>query len=142
MEEDRTGEGSVKEQERLPNERPSITHRFRIGKLKCYLTVGLYPDGRPGELFLVANKQGSLTRGLMHCLAVMVSLALQHGVPLAEVVDKLKLVKFDPAGLTGNKDIPMADSVADYIGKWLEKRFLDCSESSERRNRERETDSL
>lgn len=116
--------------EKMPPVRNSITHRFTIrqgdplGALKVYVTVGLYEDGRPGEIFLTADKQGTLERGLLHCLALMVSTMLQHGISLAKVADKLKGVKFEPSGLTSNKKIPMVSSVADYLGRWLEQRFI------------------
>lgn len=105
-------------------ERQSITHRFKIGSLKGYITVGLYEDGSPGEVFLTAEKQGTFERGLLHSLAVLLSVALQHGIPLSKLVDKMKNVHFEPSGLTKNPNIPTAQSVVDYLGRWLEQRFL------------------
>ena len=109
---------------RLPAEREGFTEKLCIGtELKVYATVGLFPDGRPGELFLVAKKTGTLVRGLCHVLAIIISVALQYGVPLETIIGKLKGVGFEPAGLTGNKDIPMVRSIADYVGRWLERHF-------------------
>lgn len=108
----------------MPPERRSVTKRFSIGNLKGYLTVGLYSDGTPGEVFLTLRKPGSLERGLAHSLAIMISLLLQNGVPLSKVVSKLKGLQFDPAGVTGDPEIPMASSLADYLGRWLELRFF------------------
>jgi ribonucleoside-diphosphate reductase alpha chain len=113
----------------MPSERESITHRFKIGTgsaggLKGYLTVGLLGNGRPGEVFVTLKKTGSLERGLCHILAVIISVALQYGVPLEKIVEKLTDVSFEPSGFTTNPDIPYARSVVDYIGKWLSHRFL------------------
>lgn len=107
----------------MPPERRSVTKRFSIGNLKGYLTVGLYDDGTPGEVFLTLRKPGSLERGLSHCVAIMISLLLQNGIPLSKVVSKLKSLQFEPSGLTGDPEIPVAGSVADYLGRWLELRF-------------------
>jgi len=109
---------------RMPSERKSVTKRFSIEGFKGYLTVGLYDDGTPGEVFLTLRKPGSLERGLAHSLAIMISLLLQNGIPLSKVVSKLKGLQFDPAGVTGDPEIPMAGSIADYLGRWLERRFL------------------
>lgn len=109
----------------MPPERESVTRKMRIGKeLKCYCTVGLYEDGKPGELFLTVDKEGTLTRGLSHALALMISLALQHGVPIEKIAEKLTSLRFEPAGVTGAKDIPMVHSIADYIGRWLSNIFV------------------
>ncbi len=108
----------------LPPERAAITHRFMIQGHKGYLTVGLYPDGKPGELFITMAKQGSTVSGLTDAFATAVSLALQHGVPLKVLVDRFSHTRFEPAGFTGNPEIPMAKSVTDYIFRWLALRFL------------------
>jgi ribonucleoside-diphosphate reductase alpha chain len=108
---------------KMPPERRSVTKRFSIGDLKGYLTVGLYDDGTPGEVFLILRKPGALERGLAHCVAIMISLLLQNGIPLSKVISKLKGLQFDPAGVTGDPEIPMAHSIADYLGRWLELRF-------------------
>lgn len=107
----------------LPVDRQGVIHRFRVGDLKVYINVGLYEDGTPGEIFLTSHKKGSLERGLLNALAVMMSTMLQRGIPVTEIADKLCLMKFDPAGFTGNNMIPSADSVCDYIGKWLLLKF-------------------
>ncbi len=109
-------------------ERKSVTRKLRIrqeaGDLEGYVTVGLYPDDRPGEVFLTVQQAGSMERGLCHALALMISLALQHGVPLEEIAGKLSGLQFEPRGLTGAKDIPTVTSIADYLGRWLQLRFL------------------
>jgi ribonucleoside-diphosphate reductase alpha chain len=109
---------------RLPDERRSITHKFSIGGHEGYLTVGMYEDGTPGELFIVMAKEGSVVSGLMDSFATSVSLALQYGVPLKVLVDKLSHTRFEPSGFTGNPAIPIAKSITDYIFRWLELKFL------------------
>ena len=109
---------------RLPNERAAVTHRFEISGHEGYITVGLYPDGQPGEIFLKMAKEGSTVSGLMDTLATSVSLALQYGVPLKDVVNKFAHVRFEPSGFTGNSEIPIAKSLVDYIFRWLGSRFL------------------
>jgi len=109
----------------LENDRPAITHAFQVGTEKGYLTVGLYPDGRPGEIFLRMDKEGSQLSGFADSFAIAISIALQHGVPLRSFVDKFKYLKFEPAGVTSRPDIrPLADSVVDYVAHWLEEKFL------------------
>jgi ribonucleoside-diphosphate reductase alpha chain len=110
-------------QKPLPPERPGIVHKFVIGKLRGYIRVSLYDDGTPGEIFVDCEKVGSTERGLLRCLAVIASVAIQHGVPWEVIAHKLSMVAFEPAGFTGNKKIPQARSVADYIGRWLLLRF-------------------
>jgi len=109
---------------RLPSERTAITHKFEIAGHEGYITVGLYPDGQPGEIFLKMAKEGSTISGLMDTLATSVSLALQYGVPLKDVVNKFAHVRFEPSGFTGNAEIPIAKSLVDYIFRWLGSRFL------------------
>jgi ribonucleoside-diphosphate reductase alpha chain len=109
---------------RLPSERTAITHKFEISGHEGYITVGLYPDGQPGEIFLKMAKEGSTVSGLMDTLATSVSLALQYGVPLKDVVNKFAHVRFEPSGFTGNPEIPIAKSLVDYIFRWLGSRFL------------------
>jgi ribonucleoside-diphosphate reductase alpha chain len=109
---------------KLPNERQSITKKFRIAGHDGYIHVGLYEDGEPGELFLKMSKEGSTLSGLLDVFATTVSYALQYGVPLQDMVDKFKNIKFEPAGYTGDKDIPYAHSIADFVFRWLEWRFL------------------
>src|SRR5437660_1677272 len=109
---------------RLPDERASITHKFSIAGHDGYITVGLYKDGTPGELFIRMAKEGSTVSGLMDSFATAVSLALQHGVPLKLLCDKFQHTRFDPAGFTGNPEIPIAKSIMDYIFRWLDIRFV------------------
>ena len=108
----------------LPDERRSITHKFRVGDQEGYITAGLYDEGAPGEIFVNISKEGSTIRGLMDAVAMLTSIALQYGVPLENLVAKFRGVHFEPAGLTGNPKIPVASSLVDYIFRWLELRFL------------------
>ncbi|HYV86314.1 MAG TPA: vitamin B12-dependent ribonucleotide reductase [Patescibacteria group bacterium] len=109
---------------RLPDERRAITHKFSIAGHDGYLTVGMYEDGKPGEIFLVMAKEGSVVSGLMDSFATAVSLALQYGVPLQVLVDKFSHVRFEPSGFTNNGEIPIAKSIIDYIFRWLGAKFL------------------
>ena len=115
---------------RLPAERTAVTHKFDIAGHEGYITVGLYPDGTPGEIFLKMAKEGSTISGLMDTLATSVSLALQYGVPLKDVVNKFAHVRFEPSGFTGNPEIPIAKSLVDYIFRWLGSRFLPTDEKA------------
>ncbi|MCH8850295.1 MAG: adenosylcobalamin-dependent ribonucleoside-diphosphate reductase, partial [Chloroflexi bacterium] len=109
---------------RLPDERPSLTHKFRVGEQEGYITVGLFDDGTPGELFITISKEGSTIRGLMDSVAVLTSLSLQYGVPLADLVRKFRNVHFEPAGFTNNPELPQASSLVDYIFRWMEAKFV------------------
>ncbi len=109
---------------RLRDERQAITHKFSVAGQEGYITVGMYEDGSPGEIFLVMSKEGSVVSGLMDSFATAISIALQYGVPLPTLVDKFSHMRFEPAGFTNNPDIPMAKSVIDYIFRWLGKKFL------------------
>jgi ribonucleoside-diphosphate reductase alpha chain len=109
---------------RLPAERAAVTHKFDIAGHEGYITVGLYPDGQPGEIFLKMAKEGSTVSGLMDTYATAISLALQYGVPLRDLVNKFAHVRFEPSGFTGNSEIPIAKSSVDYIFRWLGSRFL------------------
>ena len=110
---------------RLPDERDGVTHKFSIGGHEGYLTVGLYPDTRqPGEIFIRMSKEGSSISGLMDSFATAISLALQYGVPLQTLVDKFIHSRFEPSGFTGNKEIPIAKSVMDYIFRYLALKFI------------------
>jgi ribonucleoside-diphosphate reductase alpha chain len=109
---------------KLSDERMSLTHKFSIGGHEGYLTVGLYPNGQPGELFITMAKEGSTVSGLMDSFALAVSMALQHGVPLRLLVDKFAHTRFEPSGWTQNQEIGFAKSIMDYIFRWLELRFL------------------
>ena len=109
---------------KLPDERQSITHKFSIGGHEGYITVGLFEDGTPGELFITMAKEGSTISGLMDSFATAVSYALQYGVPLKFFVDKFSHVRFEPSGWTGNPHVPYAKSIMDYIFRWLGAKFL------------------
>jgi ribonucleoside-diphosphate reductase alpha chain len=109
---------------KLPDTRDSVTHKFSIAGHEGYLTVGLYPDGKPGEIFLRMAKEGSTISGLMDTIATMTSIALQYGVPLNALTDKFSHTRFEPAGFTNNPEIPMAKSVTDYVFRYLANRFL------------------
>jgi hypothetical protein len=109
---------------RLPDERAAFTHHFSIGGNEGYLTVGLYPNGRPGEVFIRMAKAGSTISGLMECLGAVTSVSLQHGVPLKVLCSKLSHTRFEPCGWTENPEIGYAKSVMDYIFRWIELRFL------------------
>jgi len=109
---------------KLPDERRSITHKFSIGGHEGYLTVGLYDDGMPGELFISMAKEGSTISGLMDSFATAISYSLQYGVPLKFFVDKFSHVRFEPSGWTGNDKVPYAKSIMDYIFRWLGAKFL------------------
>jgi ribonucleoside-diphosphate reductase alpha chain len=108
---------------KLPDTRDSITHKFNIGGFEGYITVGMYNDGTPGEAFINMQKQGSTINGLMDTFATVLSLALQYGVPLDKLAEKLINTRFDPAGFTGNQEIPMAKSIMDYIFRWMQIEF-------------------
>jgi ribonucleoside-diphosphate reductase alpha chain len=110
--------------ERLPDTRQSITHKFSISGHEGYITVGLYPDGRPGELFITMAKEGSTIGGLMDCFGTAVSMSLQYGVPLDVYVNKFSHTRFEPMGYTKNADIRIAKSIVDYIFRWLGITFL------------------
>ncbi len=116
---------------RLPTERTAITHKFDIAGHEGYITVGLYPDGQPGEIFLKMAKEGSTVSGLMDTFATSVSLALQYGVPLRDLVNKFAHVRFEPSGFTGNQEIPIAKSIVDYIFRWMGSRFLPADEKAQ-----------
>ena len=109
---------------KLPDERQSITHKFSIGGHEGYITVGMYEDGTPGEIFITMAKEGSTISGLMDALATAISFNLQYGVPLKFLVDKFAHVRFEPSGWTGNPTIPYAKSIIDYIFRWLGAKFL------------------
>jgi ribonucleoside-diphosphate reductase alpha chain len=109
---------------RLKNERSAITHHFAFGGHEGYLTVGFYPNGQPGEIFIRMAKTGSTIAGLMECFGTVVSVSLQHGVPLKVLCDKLSHTRFEPSGWTGNAEIGYAKSSMDYIFRWLELRLL------------------
>ncbi|HEY6377654.1 MAG TPA: vitamin B12-dependent ribonucleotide reductase [Candidatus Dormibacteraeota bacterium] len=109
---------------RLAAERQAVTHKFSVADHEGYITVGLYEDGTPGEIFLKMAKEGSTVSGLMDSFATAVSMALQYGVPLKALTDKFSHARFEPSGFTGNPEIPIAKSIMDYIFRWMASRFL------------------
>ena len=112
------------DRKRLPDERRALTHKFSIAGHEGYLTVGMYEDGQPGELFITMAKEGSTVSGLMDAFATAISLSLQYGVPLKVLADKFSHTRFEPAGFTNNPDLPIAKSLTDYIFRWLALKFL------------------
>jgi len=116
---------------KLPDERRSITHKFDIAGHEGYLTVGLYEDGQPGELFVTMAKEGSTISGLMDAFATQTSYALQFGVPLKFMVDKFSHMRFEPSGFTKNPEIPIAKSIVDYIFRWMAAHFLPAEDAEE-----------
>src|SRR3989441_1389510 len=116
---------------RLPDERKSITHKFDIQGHEGYLTVGMFEDGQPGELFVTMAKEGSTISGLMDAFATQTSYALQFGVPLKFMVDKFSHMRFEPSGFTKNKEIPIAKSIVDYIFRWMASHFLPVEDQDE-----------
>lgn len=116
----------------LPDERPALTHKFSVGGYEGYMTVGLYPETKkPGEVFLVAAKEGSTVSGLLDTIATLTSMCLQSGMPLKTLVRKFKDMSFAPAGFTNTADIPVAKSIMDYVFRYLGKRFLDDADRDE-----------
>jgi len=109
---------------RLQDERSAITHHFAFGGHKGYLTVGSYPNGQPGEIFIRMAKAGSTIAGLMECFGTVVSVSLQHGEPLNVLCDKLSHTRFEPSGWSGNAEIEYAKSIMDNLFRWMELRFL------------------
>ena len=113
-----------RQREKMPVERASVTHKFSVGGHEGYVTVGMYADGRPGEIFIKMSKEGSTLSGVMDGLALTVSLGLQYGVPLKVFVDKLVNTRFEPSGITANPNIRFVSSVLDYLARWLGGRFI------------------
>jgi ribonucleoside-diphosphate reductase alpha chain len=113
---------------RLPSERDGKTHVFGLGidgdRIKAYITTGVYSDGTPGEIFLVADKQGSFVSGLMDCFATLISISLQHGIPLQRMIDKFRWTRFEPSGMSRHPEVRSATSVVDYIMQWLNLKYL------------------
>ena len=109
---------------KLPDERHAITHKFDIAGHEGYITVGLFEDGMPGEIFLVMAKEGSTISGFADAFAQAISYALQYGVPLQALVDKFSHARFEPSGMTKNPEIRFAKSIVDYIFRWMATKFL------------------
>jgi len=109
---------------KLPDTRQSLTHKFSVAGFDGYITVGLYEDGKPGEIFVTLGKAGSTLAGFADAFATAVSFALQHGVELRFLVDKFSHARFEPSGFTGNPEIPIAKSIVDYVFRWMALRFL------------------
>ena len=122
--EDATTAADMPRRHKLPDERTSITHKFDIAGHEGYITVGLYEDGQPGELFLTMAKEGSTISGFADAFAQAISYALQYGVPLQDLVDKFSHVRFEPAGMTKNPDVRFAKSIVDYIFRWMAGKFM------------------
>jgi len=117
----------------LPATRDSVTHKFSVGGHEGYLTIGLYDDGSPGEIFLKISKEGSAISGFCQAFCLGFSLAIQHGLTLQEAVDRFRGMRFEPCGQTANPDIPEADSIVDYVARYLEQTFIDASAGMPRR---------
>jgi len=111
---------------KLPDERHAFTHKFSIAGHEGYLTIGLYEDGQPGEIFLKMAKEGSTISGLMDTIATMTSMSLQYGVPLKALVDKFSHTRFEPSGFTNNREIPIAKSITDYVFRYLGGRYIEA----------------
>ena len=116
---------------RLPDTRRSVTHKFSIEGHEGYITVGTYEDGSPGEIFITMAKEGSTISGMMDAFATSISLTLQYGVPLKDLVNKFSHMRFEPAGRTQSREIPVAQSVVDYVFRWLGSQFLSEEEKAE-----------
>jgi ribonucleoside-diphosphate reductase alpha chain len=116
---------------KLPDERKAVTHKFDIAGHEGYVTVGLYEDGTPGELFVTMAKEGSTISGLMDAFATQTSYAFQFGVPVRFMVDKFSHMRFEPSGFTKNKEIPIAKSIVDYIFRWMAIHFLPVEDQDE-----------
>ncbi len=108
---------------RLPDTRPSVVHKFNINGHEGYITVGFFEDGKPGELFLKMAKEGSTMSGMADTIGILTSLALQYGVPVETLAKKFENVKFEPSGWTPNKDIQNAQSIIDYVFRWVGQHF-------------------
>jgi len=114
---------------RLPDERPSITHKFSVAGHEGYIHIGQYPDTNlPGEIFITMAKQGSTLSGIMDAFATAVSLSLQYGVPLEDLCNKFSHMRFEPSGFTNNKQVPIAKSIVDYIFRYLSIKYLEVAE--------------
>ena len=109
--------------EALPSTRESLTHKFSVANIEGYLTIGLYEDGRQGEIFIKISKEGSAISGFCQAFCRAFSLSLQHGLSVGEAVQRFKGMRFEPYGQTSNPDIPEASSIIDYLARYLELHF-------------------
>jgi ribonucleoside-diphosphate reductase alpha chain len=125
------GSSNQPRRRRLPDERQAITHKFQIGGHEGYITIGLFENGQPGEIFVTMAKQGSVINGLMDSFATSISIALQYGVPISVLVKKFSHSRFEPSGFTGNPQIRIAKSITDYIARYLGIKFLTPEEKGE-----------
>ena len=114
-----TTTAEISRRETLPSTRKSVTHKFAIGGHEGYLTIGLFADGRPGELFIKMSKEGSTLSGLIQGFCRAFSLTLQHGLPAADAAERFRGMRFEPMGATSNPDIPEALSILDYVARYL-----------------------
>jgi ribonucleoside-diphosphate reductase alpha chain len=115
---------------RMPDERRSITHKFSVANHEGYITVGMFDNGDPGELFITMSKTGSVISGLMDAFATSISIGMQYGVPLRVLVNKFAHMRFEPSGVTNNPNIRIAKSIIDYIFRWLSMKFLPAEEQA------------
>ena len=116
---------TVPRRKRLPTSRNAVTHKFDIAGHEGYVTAGMYEDGSLGEIFILMHKEGSILSGLLDAFGIVTSIALQYGAPLEVLVDKMTHMRFEPAGMTKNRQIPMAKSLVDYLFRWLATEFMD-----------------
>jgi ribonucleoside-diphosphate reductase alpha chain len=119
-----SGDAFVPRRRRLADERKAITHKFHVGPCEGYLTVGLYEDGQPGEIFITLAREGSAIAGLIDSFATAISIGLQYGVPLKVLCNKYVHARYEPSGATQNPNIPQAKSIVDYVFRWLALKFL------------------
>jgi ribonucleoside-diphosphate reductase alpha chain len=126
----------VPRRRKLPDERRSITHKLSVAGHEAYIHVGLYEDGSAGELFIKMSKEGSTLSGVMDTLALSISMNLQYGVPIEVLCSKLVHTRFEPMGMTTNKEIPMVTSIMDYLGRWLALKFLPKEQAMQFHNKE------
>ena len=127
-----TTTAEISRRETLPSTRKSVTHKFAIGGHEGYLTIGLFADGRPGELFIKMSKEGSTLSGLIQGFCRAFSLTLQHGLPAADAAERFRGMRFEPMGATSNPEIPEALSILDYVARYL---LLHYGKASERHGR-------
>lgn len=115
----------------LPTTRQSVTHKFAIARHEGYLTIGFYPDGHPGEIFIKMAKEGSTISGMCQAFCRAFSIAIQQGLTIEDAVVRFKGMRFDPMGATSNPDIPEAQSIVDYVARYIELHYTDTSHPSQ-----------